>query len=278
LAIRLGLATLLLVVSAGCFWPVPRAEHAWPLVHGVLVRGDGAPAAGLVAGLTAGPDCRSARVDTRTDSLGRFAFDPRVVKKRVLIFPPFERFYNGFELCVAMDDGSLRPVYAGRVEIPASRPAAPDTISCVLLERAEPAAIGCVGRATHFELRERGPVRAPPESGWEGRYLIVVDHGVRWTTPPRAFIVWLHGDAGMRVAGVTEVPLIDRVAEVEVALEPNANGAICAWVRSTARAREWEWSPKREVVTFVLGPPGVARMVMEPSPVSCPTSRAILAR
>lgn len=260
-AASLGLAAL--VALGGCYWPVPQEEHAWPVIVGTLQQDDGAPAGAWQVAVTAGSDCRRATARTRTDADGRFAFTGATLRRRALLLPPVERFWNGFRLCVGDADATLRTAYRGRVPISARQAATPDTLECAVV-RAEPAAASCLGGSSDSTER--------PGGGWTegeraGRYRLLVDPGTSQDDGPRVFLVWLQdapAGARPRIAASAGVPLIERLRYLDGVRIIERDGAPdCAAISSTGTPPWYRIRAPRQRRVYELGPPGALREVTD---------------
>jgi hypothetical protein len=120
------------LVLAACFLPIPYTETGSPPLVGLYAGVDSQPIAGrrlAIATSDDGPGCPTIRAETRTDSLGRFAFERTTIRHRgAWVMPPIEKSSNIYWLCVDVGDSTFRRVFARQAFLGLKSP--PDTLIC----------------------------------------------------------------------------------------------------------------------------------------------------
>jgi len=272
-------ACALVLCATGCILPISYTEGASPPLAGQYRRADGKPVAGervAVSPEWKDSTCSRAAQRATTDSAGRFQLDRTTIRHRwVLVFPPFERFWNSYWVCAGTADSTLHPLYAGRG--PLNRQAPLDSLSCLEWEwqgRTRSSCSGArVGRVGMRDVRE--PDHTVVDGGhWtdgnaSGFFRVIrtlestrvrgYRRPVEW---PHAYVQWIDS------SGVGSPNTVRQTVELE--LEPNVNslssielrqqsGLWQAWLQGT-RKQFWNAYARAEL-TFELGPPGkVARV------------------
>jgi hypothetical protein len=208
--------------------------------------------------------CSRAAQRATTDSDGRFQLDRSTIRHRwLLVFPPFERFWNPYWLCAGTADSTLHPLYPGRG--PLNKQAPLYSLSCLEWEWQGRARFTCSG-ARDSSVVDGGHWTDGNASGFfrvirtlESTRVRGYRRPVEW---PHAYVQWIDS------SGVGSPNTVRQTVELE--LEPNVNslssielrqrgGLWQAWFQGT-RKQFWDAYARTEL-TFELGPPGkVARV------------------
>ena len=269
---------LLAPCVAGCPMPISHTETVSPPIVGIVRGPDDRPVRDVAVAVTAGSGstCTEPALRDSTDAAGRFRLP--AAKKTYHVFwviPNFDRAMPAYSLCVGTGD-TLLPAYEGLGAIQGDAPL--DSITCVPWSWRNSLRAACSGNIERslvsggrsIDGEEAGRYRIilmredsmPPARGLGRRVL----NGP--PRPHRYFVVvvqWLEQpdpDGPATVRTVAELPLRK---DVEWAGELSLGGVFGRWCASVATTRlthtlYWE-NHKREVITFMLGPPGKARQV-----------------
>jgi hypothetical protein len=258
--------------TGGCiFLPIPYTEGASPPLTGEYQRSDGTPGVGVhLAVSILDPDSLCTRPAARTTvgPEGRFELPRTTVRRRgILLFPPFERFWNAYWICAGASETPLLPAYRGHGSLSAESP--PETLRCLEWAWQGRARVTCSGPREGL-LAEGGQWvgGGAPRAGGSYR-LIIAEDTVRapgWRVPvkrPRAYLLWVDRSTGGSPRHVREtlvLPIDPKVVELgDARVQERVGGGWCASMLATRESSLGNL--RQEMLAFALGPPGVARPV-----------------
>ncbi|HEX2076884.1 MAG TPA: hypothetical protein VHG08_04220 [Longimicrobium sp.] len=264
-----ALAAFALALGAGgcIFLPIPYTEGAAPPLSGEYQRSDGTPGVGVLVALSvADSDSLCARPAARSTvgEGGRFELPRTPVRRRgILLFPPFEHFWNTYWICAGAAETALLPAFEGQGWLDMDAP--PETLSCLEWEWQGRPRVTCSGpRESTLAMGGRWSV-----GGAGGSYrLIRVEEPVRapgYRIPvarPRVYLQWVEESAGgppLRVRETLVLPVDPGVIDIDdLRLQERVGGGWCASMLTTRNAF---MGTAQELLAFELGPPGEVREV-----------------
>lgn len=248
------------------FLPIPYTEGAAPPLSGEYRRSDGTPGVGVHVALSvAGSDSTCARPAARSTigEGGGFELPRTPVRRRgILLFPPFERFWNTYWICAGAAEAALLPAYEGQGSLEMDAP--PVTLSCLEWEWQGRPRVTCGaprdgvlamggrwsggGTGSYCLIRVEDPVRAPG-------YRIPVAR-------PRVYVQWVEESAGgppLRVRETLVLPVDPKVIDIDgLRLQERVGGGWCASMLATRNAF---MGTAQDLLAFELGAPGEVREV-----------------
>jgi hypothetical protein len=266
------LAFALALGSGGCvFLPIPYTEGGSPPLSGEYRRSDGTPGVGVhVALSTVEADSLCTRPAALADvgAEGRFELPRTTVRRRgILLFPPFERFWNTYWICAGAAETALLPAYRGSGSLDVESP--PETLSCLEWEWQGRARVTCGGpREGVLAAGGRWVGGGAGRTGGSYR-LIIAEDTVRvpgWRVPmkrPRAYLQWVEqpvAGAPLRVRETLVLPVDPKVVELgDARVQERVGGGWCASMLTTRESALGNL--RQQLIAFALGPPGVVQAV-----------------
>lgn len=258
--------------AGGCvFLPIPYTEGGSPPLSGEYRRNDGTWGAGVQVALsTVEADSLCARPAARTTvgTGGRFELPRTTVRRRgLLLFPPFERFWNTYWICTGAAETALLPAYRGHGSLDVESP--PETLSCLQWEWQGRVRVTCSGPRDRV-LASGGQWVGGGAGRAGGSYrLIIAEDTVRapgWRVPvkrPRAYLQWVEqptAGSPLYVRETLVLPVDPTVIELaDARVQERVGGGWCASVLATRESSLGNF--RQQLLAFALGSPGVVQAV-----------------